>query len=83
MRFQMSASVGNSDGLFDAAYQFGNATNGEAQMSGTPEEIGAEVARYLSSLTPEDCREMQYGTQRFFIEFIVTPDESIPSDSSK
>ncbi len=52
MRFWVEATVGNGDGVFDAAYDFGlGAGKAEAEMSGTPDEIGAEVARYLSRLT--------------------------------
>jgi hypothetical protein len=77
MRFLVEASVGNSDGAFDAAYEFGSSANEEAQITGTPEQIGREVTRYLSTLTPADCQTMRYGTSRFFLELIVTPDEGL------
>ena len=76
MRFVVQASVGNADGVFDAAYNFGAPAGEEAQLRGTSEEIGAEVARFLSMLTPEDCKTMKYGTRRFFVELIITPEDS-------
>ena len=76
MRFRVEASVGNADGVFDAAYDFGEGSDEEAAITGTPTEVGDAVARYLSSLAPEDCRAMRYGTPRFFIQLVVTPVES-------
>lgn len=76
MRFVVQASVGNADGVFDAAYAFGSTSGEQAQFRGTPDQIGAEVARFLSTLTPEDCQAMRYGTPRFFVELIITPDDS-------
>jgi hypothetical protein len=78
MRFLVRASVGNAEGVFDAAYEFGRTRGTEAEFLGTPEEIGRELARYLSTLTPEDLKAMRYGTDRFFVELIITPDESVP-----
>ncbi len=69
MKFTARASVGNANGVFDAAYDFG--TEIEAELTGTPQEIGNEIARFLSNLTPEDCKEMQYDTPRFFVELII------------
>jgi len=82
MRFRAKASVGNSRGIFDAAYNFGlgAAPPNEAEMLGTPLEIGAEVARYLALLTPDDIQTMRYGTPQFFVEFIITP-EGQPEDT--
>jgi hypothetical protein len=82
MRFQVQASVGNTDGVFDAAYEFGRCAGEEAQMTATPQEIGQEVARYLATLTPTDCEAMKYGTSRFFVELIIVPEEvdaNVPS----
>jgi len=76
MRFIVQASVGNADGVFDAAYDFGRGTGKEAQLHGTPQEIGAEVTRFLSTLTPEDCEAMRYDTSRFFVELIIEPTEA-------
>jgi hypothetical protein len=73
MLFNVRASVGNRNGVFDAAYSFGNGVGSEGRMRGSPEEIGAEVARYLTNLTPEDCKAMQYGTGRFFVELRIEP----------
>jgi hypothetical protein len=81
MRFRVGASVGNSDGIFDAAYDFGEGSGEEAVMSGTPREVGDAVARYLGSLTAEDCREMRYGTARFFIQLVITPEVSADDES--
>jgi hypothetical protein len=58
MRFQERASVGNTNGVFDAAYAFGSPTGDEATMTGTLEEVGQEVTRFLSLLTPADCQAM-------------------------
>ena len=74
MRFRIEASVGNGDGVFDAAYDFGDGTE-EAEMCGSPEQIGAEVARYLSALRPEDCEAMQYGTGTFFVQLMIRPEK--------
>jgi hypothetical protein len=78
MRFTVQASMGNADGVFDAAYDFGSSSGQEAQMQGTPQEIGEEVARFLSILTPEACKEMCYGTPRFFVELIIEPEWEAP-----
>jgi hypothetical protein len=75
MRFRVEAAVGNGDGVFDAAYNFGEGSGEEAAMTGIPREIGDAVASYLMSLTQEDCLAMRYGTPRFFVQFVVTPDE--------
>ena len=78
MRFRVEASVGNADGVFDAAYNFGlGAGESEAQMCGTPQQIRAEVERFLSTLTPEDCQAMKYDTPCFFVKLIIVPEESI------
>jgi len=45
-------------------------------MHGTPKEIGAEGARFLSTLTPEAYKAMKYGTRRFFVQLIIEPEES-------
>lgn len=70
--------MGNADGVFDAAYDFGGNFGEVAQRAGTPEQIGAEIVRCLSSLTADACREIQYGTPRFFVELVVMP---LPSAS--
>jgi hypothetical protein len=75
MIFNVTASVGNRDGVFDAAYSFGPGPE-EASMRGTPEEIGKEVTRFLLALTREDCKEMEYGTGQCFIELRIEPDLS-------
>jgi hypothetical protein len=76
--FTVQASVGNADGVFDAAYDFGSENGQEAEMSGTPQEIGESVARYLSRLSSDDCETMKYGTPRFFVQFVIEP-ESTPN----
>jgi hypothetical protein len=81
MRFRVEASVGNADGVFDAAYNFGEESGEEAAMTGTAREIGDAVADYLMSLTPEDCQAMRYGTPRFFVQLVVTPDLSLLPES--
>jgi hypothetical protein len=78
MRFHVQASGGNADGIFDAAYDFGSGVGDEAEMHGTPEEIGKEVTRLLAQLTPEDCQAMRYDTPVFFIQLTITP-EGAPS----
>jgi hypothetical protein len=49
MRFHVQASAGNGNGIFDAAYDFGLGSGQEAEMCGTPEEIGQEVTRSCPS----------------------------------
>ncbi len=73
MRFSVRASVGNSDGVFDAAYDFGDSVGDQGGMVATPEEIGAEVTRYLKSLDKADMDAMRYGTAHFFVELIIEP----------
>lgn len=77
MRFHVQAFAGNGNGIFDAAYDFGSGSGQEAEMCGTPEEIGQEVARFLSSLTPEDCQAMRYGTPDFYIQLTITPEDQL------
>lgn len=77
MRFHVQASAGNGHGIFDAAYDFGSGSGQEAEMCGTPEEIGQEVTRFLSALTPADCQAMRYGTPEFFIRLIITPEDQL------
>lgn len=72
MLFRVDASVGNAEGVFDAAYDFGDGKT-EAEMSGSPEEIGRAVTRYLSGLLAEDCKAMQYGTDDFFVQLTIRP----------
>jgi hypothetical protein len=79
MRFRVEASVGNADGVFDAAYDFGEGWGKEAAITGTPQEIGDAVTRYLSSLSAEDCEAMRYGTSHFCVHLIVTPEEALTS----
>ena len=64
MRFRIKASVGNADGVFDAAYNFGEESGEEAAMTGTPRELGDALARYLASLSPDDCRAMRIRGHR-------------------
>ncbi len=77
LTFEADAAVGNADGVFDAAYDFGEGCkNGHHETGGgcvvgTPEEIGAEVARLLASLKLADIGAMKYGTADFFVQFTV------------
>jgi hypothetical protein len=71
MNYFAEASVGNGDGIFDAAYSFGDG----GALSGTPEEIGAAVTQFLKELTLEDCKTMRYGTSKFYVQLILTPIE--------
>jgi len=80
MRFRVEASVGNADGVFDAAYDFGEGSGEEATITGTPREIGEAVARFLGSLSAENCEAMRYGTSRFFVQLIVTADGAVTSE---
>lgn len=82
MQFRAEALVGNGDGIFDAAYDFGRESGEEAVLTGTPREIGDAVARYLAHLTPESCQAMRYGTPTFFVRLDVTPKASLPSGAS-
>jgi hypothetical protein len=72
--------VGNADGVFDAAYDFGEGSGEEGTMTGTARAIGDAAARYLGSLTPEDCLAMRYGTSRFFVQLVVTPEDPKPGE---
>lgn len=74
MRFRAEVSVGNGDGVFDAAYDFGEGSGAEAAVAGTSEQIGAAVTRYLSSLSPEDCQKMGHSMPRFFVQLVITPE---------
>ena len=76
MRFRVEASVGNANGVFDAAYDFGEGSGVEAAITGTPQQIGEAVARYLSSLSGEACEAMRYGTSHFFVQLVVTPEKA-------
>lgn len=82
MRFRAEASVGSGDGIFDAAYDFGDGSGKEASFTGTPREIGDAVARYLSSLTPEVCETMQYGTRHFFVQLVISPESSASAETA-
>lgn len=75
MRFTVQAAVGNGEGVYDAAYDFGSPHASEGGMSGDPEAIGAEVTRFLGSLTPKACEAMRYSTSRFFVELVITPED--------
>jgi hypothetical protein len=79
MRFRVEASIGNADGVFDAAYDFGEGSGEAAAITGTPKEIGEAVARYLSLLSSEACEAMRYGTSHFFVQLVVTPEEALES----
>lgn len=81
MVFRVEASVGNADGVFDAAYDFGEGSGEQAAMKGTPREVGDAVGRFLASLTPEDCQAMRYGTPRFFVQLVITPEEPLAAGS--
>ena len=61
MQFPAEAPVGNAEGVFDAAYDFGEGTV-DVKMRGKPEQIGAAVTRYLARLSPEDVGRC--GTER-------------------
>jgi hypothetical protein len=82
-KWQADASVGNLDGIFDAAYSFGDSS----RVVGTPAEIAEAVQKYLESLSDENIEAMKYGTSRFFVQFEVmalpeSPRESEVSDPS-
>ena len=69
MKWTVVASVANADGVYDAAYSFG----AEAQISGTPENVGREVVEFLKSLTVADCKAMEYGKPPFRVVLDITP----------
>jgi hypothetical protein len=76
MRWRADATSCNDNGPFDAAYEFGLGVDPEgfgAGMTGTPEEIGKELARFLSVLTRQDVETMKYGTGRYYVELILGP----------
>ncbi len=76
MTFRVDASVGNGQGVFDAAYDFSDGL-GEATASGTPDQIGKAVARFLAGLLAKDCQAMRYGTDDFFIQLTIRPVEPV------
>jgi hypothetical protein len=69
--WEASASAGNAEGVFDAAYAFGNPQGDEGHMLGTAQEIGGELARVLKGLTHDDVETMKYGTNRFYLQLTV------------
>jgi hypothetical protein len=69
--WEASASAGNANGVFDAAYSFGNSKGDEGHLLGSAEELGAELARVLDGLTCGDVEHMKYRTSRFFLEVVV------------
>ena len=52
MRFRVKATLGNSHGIYEAAYDFGE----ESELRGEPQEIGLALANYLQALTPATSR---------------------------
>ncbi len=80
MRFRVEASLGNGDGVFDAAYDFGSDSGEEAAMTGTPEQIGQALTRFLAALSPGACQAMKYDTDRFFVQLVVSPVDSPGAD---
>jgi hypothetical protein len=69
LRFEASAEVGNANGVFDGAYEFGV----EGEVVGSADDIGRAVARYLKTLTAADVEAMKYDTQRFFVRLVIEP----------
>ncbi len=67
------AEACDGNGAFDAAYSFGNSKGHEGQLTGTPEEIGAELTRLLRLLTPEDIAIMAHGTGAFYLRLNIRP----------
>jgi hypothetical protein len=67
------ASSGNGEGIFDAAYDYGNTQGREAEAIGTAEQVAAELAVLLRTLTRGVVEEMKYGTDRYFVELLITP----------
>ena len=70
--WEASAAVGNSRGVFDACYRYGNSQGDEGHLLGTSQELGAELARVLQELTRGDVETMKYRTTRFFMELVIT-----------
>jgi hypothetical protein len=69
--WEASASAGNANGVFDAAYSFGNNKGDEGHLLGSAEELGTELARVLAGLTCGDVERMKYKTNKFFLEVVV------------
>jgi hypothetical protein len=67
-RWEAEAAVGNSQGVFDACYEFGSSYGDGGHLIGTAQEVGVELARVLQVLTRGDVEVMKYGTDRFFVE---------------
>ena len=67
--FVADAEVGNSNGVYDGACEFGV----EGEVRGSAEEIGRAVTEYLAALTTSTVEEMKYGTTRFFLKVVIEP----------
>jgi hypothetical protein len=76
MRFKAKATLGNSHGIYDTAYQFGD----QGELVGTPDELAREVARFLGKFTEGEVQALRYGAPHFFVELLVTP-EGQPEDT--
>jgi hypothetical protein len=70
-QWQCDASVGNLNGVYDAAYNFSNNPEIEARVRGTASEIAEAIRIYLESFTDEETEAGKYGTSRFFVQFEV------------
>ncbi len=70
--WEASACAGNTSGIFDACYSYGNSKGDEGYLVGTAAEVGAELTRVLQELTQDDVKTMKYGTDRFFLQVYVT-----------
>jgi hypothetical protein len=73
MRFRIDASVGDQQGVFDAAYDFweypdGTSSAGNGEGGSIADEIGFQVARYLKQLDTSEVREwnQEKGGQLFW-----------------
>jgi hypothetical protein len=69
--WEATAVAGNTDGVFDACYRYGNSQGDEGHLLGTAQELGAELARVLQGLSRSDVEAMKYGTDRFFLLLVV------------
>lgn len=71
--WDVQAAVGNTEGVFDADYDFGDGVGGEGGMVGTAEEIAQELVRHLKGMDIRDFETMKYGTDDVYIQLILRP----------
>jgi hypothetical protein len=69
--WEATARVGNSRGVFDAAYAYGHSHGDAGHLLGTAQALGAELTVVLKRLTYGDVEDMKYHTDRFYLELVI------------